>query len=607
MNRENGKPFAHSKDYLYFWQKYSDQMNENVLAKLKILAESAKYDVSCSSSGTVRRNQSGALGNTVGGWGICHSFAEDGRCISLLKIMLTNYCIYDCAYCINRRSNDIPRATLSVSELVDLTIEFYRRNYIEGLFLSSGVVRNPDYTMERLVRVAKDLRLVHKFNGYIHLKSIPGASRELVNEAGLYADRLSVNREIPKEERRRERNKKLIRYGVAGVAGVVVLSVLISLMRTGVKEKDLVFSTVDQGTIEVSVSASGKVVPAFEEIINSPINTRILEVYKKGGDSVDVGTPILKLDLQSAETEYKKQLDEEQMKRYQLEQLEVNNSTYLSDLEMQVKVSEMKLNRMEVELRNERYLDSLGSGTTDRVHQAELNFKTGKLELEQLRQQLANERKVKAADLKVKQLEYEIFRKSLAETKRTLDDAQVRSPRKAILTYINNQIGAQVGEGTQIAVISDLSHFKVEGEIADTYGDRVAAGGRAIVKIGSEKLEGQVSSVTPLSKNGVISFTVQLEDDSNRRLRSGLKTDVYVMNAVKEDVMRVANASYYVGRGEYDLFVRDGEGQLVKRKVQLGDSNFEYVEVVSGLKPGDQVVVSDMSQYKNKNKLKLKD
>ena len=175
-------------------------MNENVLTKLKILAESAKYDVSCSSSGTVRRNQAGTLGNTVGGIGICHSFAEDGRCISLLKVMLTNVCIYDCAYCINRRSNDIPRATLSVSELVDLTIEFYRRNYIEGLFLSSGVVRNPDYTMERLVRVAKDLRTIHKFNGYIHLKSIPGASRELVNEAGLYADRMSVNIEIPKEE-----------------------------------------------------------------------------------------------------------------------------------------------------------------------------------------------------------------------------------------------------------------------------------------------------------------------------------------------------------------------------------------------------------------------
>lgn len=415
-----------------------------------------------------------------------------------------------------------------------------------------------------------------------------------------------MDREIPKEVRDKERKKKFIKYGAIGVAAVVCIAVLISFMRSSVNRKDLVFSEVDNGTIEVSVSASGKVVPAFEEIINSPINTRIVEVYRKGGDSVDVGTPILKLDLQSTETEYKKLLDEEQMKRYQLEQLKVNNNTYLSDLSMQVKISAMKLNRMEVELRNERYLDSLGSGTTDKVRQAELNFNTGKLELEQLRQQYANESKVKEADLKVKELEFNIFSKSLAEMKRTLDDAQIRSPRKAILTYINNQVGARVAEGSQVAIISDLSHFKVEGEIADTYGDRVAAGGRAIVKIGNEKLEGTVSSVTPLSKNGVISFIVQLNEDNNKRLRSGLKTDVYVMNAVKEGVLRLANASYYVGRGEYELFVQDSKDEIVKRKVQLGDSNFEYVEVVSGLKPGDKVVVSDMSSYKNKNKLKLK-
>ena len=174
-------------------------MDESVLDKLKILAESAKYDVSCASSGTSRGHKAGAIGSAAG-WGICHSFAEDGRCISLLKIMLTNYCRYDCAYCINRRSNEIPRATLSVTELVNLTIEFYRRNYIEGLFLSSGVVRNPDYTMERLVRIVKDLRTIHRFNGYIHLKGIPGASPELIHEAGLYADRMSVNIEIPNEK-----------------------------------------------------------------------------------------------------------------------------------------------------------------------------------------------------------------------------------------------------------------------------------------------------------------------------------------------------------------------------------------------------------------------
>ena len=415
-----------------------------------------------------------------------------------------------------------------------------------------------------------------------------------------------MDREIPKEVRRKERNKKFIRYGISGVTVIVVISVLISVMRTGVKEKDLVFSTVDQGTIEVSVSASGKVVPAFEEIINSPINTRIVEVYKKGGDSVDVGTPILKLDLQSTETAYQKLLDEELTKKYQLEQLRINNEVALNDLANQIKVSEMQLNRKRVILRNEQYLDSIGSGTTDQVRQAELDVNVSELELEQLRQQYEGKRQTLDADYKVKELELSIFRKDLAETRRTLEDAQVRSPRKAILTYINDQIGVQVSQGTQIAIISDLSHFKVEGEIADTYGDRVAAGGKAIVKIGREQLVGQVSSVTPLSKNGVISFTVQLEDDSNKRLRSGLKTDVYVMNAVKEDVMRIANASYYVGRGEYELFVRTADDELEKRKVQLGDSNFEYVEVVSGLEPGEQVVVSDMSNYKNKNSLKLK-
>lgn len=174
-------------------------MKEEILEKLKTLAESAKYDVSCASSGTTRKSTPGGIGSTAG-WGICHSFTEDGRCVSLLKIMLTNYCIYDCAYCINRRSNDIPRATFAVEELVELTIEFYRRNYIEGLFLSSGVINNPDYTMERMVRVIKELRTVHKYNGYIHMKSIPGASEQLVREAGLYADRLSVNIEIPTEQ-----------------------------------------------------------------------------------------------------------------------------------------------------------------------------------------------------------------------------------------------------------------------------------------------------------------------------------------------------------------------------------------------------------------------
>lgn len=415
-----------------------------------------------------------------------------------------------------------------------------------------------------------------------------------------------MDREISKEVQRKEQRKQFIRIGTAVGGFIVLIVVVISMLQTSLKRKDLNISTVDKGVIEVSVSASGKVIPAFEEIINSPINSRIVEVYKRGGDSVDVGTPILKLDLQSAETEYNKQLDEEQMKSLQLEQQRVTNHNKLSEMEMNLKVSRMELDRKAVELRNERYLDSLGAGTTDKVRQVELDYNVSILKLKEDEQKYKNEQALAEADLKVKELELNIFRKSLAETRRTLEDAQIRSPRKAILTYVNNEIGSQIGQGAKVAIVSDLSHFKIEGEIADTYGDRIAAGSKALIKIGSEKLDGTVSDVTPLSKNGVISFTVQLEEDNHKRLRSGLKTDVYVMNAVKDDVLRIANSSYYVGKGEYELFVVNGN-QLLKRKVQLGDSNFEYVEVVSGLQEGDQVIVSDMNAYKDKNKLKIED
>ena len=172
--------------------------NDKVQQKLTVLADAAKFDVSCASSGSNRKNSTKGIGNGMA-CGICHSFTDDGRCVSLFKILMTNNCIYDCAYCVNRRSNDRPRATFTVSEIVELTIGFYRRNYIEGLFLSSGVIKNPDFTMERMVQVAKKLRTQENYNGYIHLKTIPGASSELIKQAGFYADRLSVNMEIPTE------------------------------------------------------------------------------------------------------------------------------------------------------------------------------------------------------------------------------------------------------------------------------------------------------------------------------------------------------------------------------------------------------------------------
>ncbi len=180
-----------------FWSNLSELMSDRIREKLQILADAAKYDVSCSSSGSNRKNKDKGVGNT--GNGICHSYTEDGRCVSLLKILFSNVCIFNCSYCVSRRSNDVKRAAFTVQEVVDLTMNFYRRNYIEGLFLSSGIFKSADHTMERMLQVVKKLRLEENFNGYIHLKTIPGASQEIITEAGLYVDRMSINLEMPTE------------------------------------------------------------------------------------------------------------------------------------------------------------------------------------------------------------------------------------------------------------------------------------------------------------------------------------------------------------------------------------------------------------------------
>lgn len=416
-----------------------------------------------------------------------------------------------------------------------------------------------------------------------------------------------MDREIPKSERLKAKRGKWIKIGVTAavvVAGIIGIG---SMMRQSVSTSDFTTGTADTGTIEVTVSGTGTVSAAFEEIITSPINSRIVEVYCRAGDSVKVGTPLLRLDLQSTENEVSRMNDEIAMKNHELEQLRVNTDTRLSDLEMQVKVKEMTLSRLEAELHNERYLDSIGSGTGDRVRQAELAVRTGRLELEQLKQQLANERRVAGATENVRHLDIDIARRNLSEKSRTLNDARVSSPRDATLTYILDQIGEKVSEGQKIAVITDLGHFRVDGEISDSYASRVGVGSKAVVRIGKEQLEGVVSNVTPQSQNGVIRFTVRLADDSHPRLRPGLRTDVYVSCDVVDDVVRIPNGTYYTGPGNYSLFFLKEDGKTLERHdVQLGQSNYDFVEVKSGVKPGEKVVLTDMSRFKDSSTLRVR-
>lgn len=418
-------------------------------------------------------------------------------------------------------------------------------------------------------------------------------------------DNQTMDRAIPAIEQRKRKLKKAAMWAGGFLAVLGIAAWLGTQMMTTVERKSLIISEVDRGTIDVSVSATGRIVPAFEEIIVSPISSQILEVYAHSGDSVDVGTPLLRLDLQSAETDYAKALDELEIKRQQMAQLKANTETQLSDRKMQIEVEEMKLAGLEAQLRNELYLDSLGSGTRDRVRQAETALKTAQLQLNQLRQQYANEQKVKQADRRMQQLQNGIFEKGLNEKRRTLDDAKIRSPRRATLTYINTDIGSTVGAGQKIAVVSDLSHFKAECEISDSHSERVRVGGAVILKIGKERLTGIINTVTPLSQSGAITFTALPDNMSHPRLRSGLRAEVFVITSIKDDVLRIRNGSFYSGPGDYTLFVMK-DNLLLPREVKLGECNYDYIEVLSGLEQGEQVVVNDMSKYKGKEKLKVK-
>lgn len=415
---------------------------------------------------------------------------------------------------------------------------------------------------------------------------------------------VNMDREIPSKEKRKMMMRRWVRTGGVVMGAIIIVCIVIRMAGNKVDLKSLELSAADVGDIQVTVTASGNVVPEYQEIIVSPINTRIVEIYKKTGDAVDEGTPLLRLDLQTAETDYKKGLDDEQMRRLQLQKLKITQNTQLTDIKLKIKVAQMALNSKQMELRNERYLDSIGSGTTDRVRQAELDYNTAQLELEQLKKQYENSIKAADAEYRVQQLDLEMYCKGLAEIKRTLDDANIRSPRKAVLTYINNSIGAQIQQGDQVAIVSDLSSFKAECSIADGYGNHLAVGGKVQIRTGNRQIGGTISNVNPQTKNGMMDFTVCFDDPSDKLLRPGLKMEVYVVTSEKRDVMRIRCGSFYKGLGAYDLFVKDGS-RLVSRHVTLGEASYDYIEVTGGLKTGEEVVISDMEKYKGKSKINI--
>lgn len=397
----------------------------------------------------------------------------------------------------------------------------------------------------------------------------------------------------------------LLRIFVSLCCAGLVLTVISVVTKPSVREKNLDFAVAGRGDIDFTVSSSGNAVPGYEETVNSPVAARIVEVFKAAGDKVTKGEKLLGLDLEGERLEYDKLLDQEQMKLLQMEQLKVSNRNKLSEMEMDLQVSRMELERLRSAAANERYLDSIGAGTPEKVREASLAYEVALLRYGQSEKILDNQKALARADEAVKELDLEIFRKDKQQRRRRLEDAAIAAPIDATVTFIESGIGTLIPEGGKVAVLSDLSSFKVDISMSDRLAARVNIGARAWIISAGKKIPASVTFISPVSEQGATKMTVTPADTSGVLLRPGLKCEVHIIYASNDGVVRIPRGAYYKGPGECRMFVRRGSA-LEARKVVLGESNYDFVEVVSGIEEGETVVVSDMKDYDKMEIIRLK-
>ncbi len=407
-----------------------------------------------------------------------------------------------------------------------------------------------------------------------------------------------MDKKISKQVIKQRLRKRIVKISITIVCVVVAFSLLVNFLKPSISLSDIKVSTVDQGALSISISASGKVVPLYEEVITSPISTKIISVVKRAGDYLMEGDPILELDLDSFNADVEKQKDALSLELLRLEQFKLITQSTLNDTEMQIKIDGMRLERMKVLLSNEIYLDSIGSSTPDKVKQTELECEVEVMKFAQLKQKFENQKLNAKIDIKAKELDYKAAEKKAMLLNKTIRETSVSSPREATLTWVNDQIGAPISVGTQLAIVSDLNDYKIKGELTDSYSDKISPGNGVEFKLAGERLSGIVGNIAPSVDAGIIHFTVTIDKSDHEKLRSGLQVDLQIVNSIREDVLRLDNYSYYIGAGDYELWVVDGD-RAEKRKITLGESNFDMVEVVSGLESGEVVILSDMSKYKD--------
>ena len=414
-----------------------------------------------------------------------------------------------------------------------------------------------------------------------------------------------MDKEITQEVTAQNRKKGF----VIALTFIAVLITSIWLLRTffksSVKRSDITTSIVTNGNIENTINATGEVLPEFEEILTSPINASIKNVLIDAGHKVTIGQSILTLDKSATQTDFEKQKFQLESKQNEISKLRLDLDKSFFDIQSNNAIKQLHISNLADAVENAKRLFAAGGGTREGIEQAELNLKVAELEKKQLENEIKNKQQTMKIEIKEAEIAAEVLNSDLNALQRKLNLANIIATREGVVTYVNKNIGANIKEGEQIARIADLGSFKVQGSISDNALDQVHSGLPAIVLINDIQLRGHVVNVSPSVQNGIISFDIQLDERNNSQLRPNLKVEVYLVTATHNHVMRVANGAAFKGPAIQDIFVLNN-GKAERRTVHIGLTNFDFVELRDGVKPGDVVITSDMSDYKNSKEVTIK-
>ncbi|WP_288880144.1 efflux RND transporter periplasmic adaptor subunit [Pedobacter panaciterrae] len=416
---------------------------------------------------------------------------------------------------------------------------------------------------------------------------------------------IHMDREISSKEQARRRTRIYIIGSVVALAIAFGFIQFSSIVEPAVKGSALSTSVAEVGRMEATVPASGIITPEYEFTISSPVDARIEQVMFNAGEKVLAGQSILRLNKESALLSFEKLNEEQHVNRNKINQLSLGLQKTLDELKTQYSIKQMKISSLETALDHEQSLLAIGGSTDENVKQARLTLNVAQLELKQIKNQMDNQKATMQADLKSLGYEINIREKDIKGISDRLKNASISSPRNGVITWVNSKIGAEINEGEELVRIADLSSFKVEASISDTYADEVKSGRTAVVRIAKTDLLGNISNVQPAVEDGTVKFSINLSNKSSKLLRSNLKVDVFVVTSYKEHTIRVKNGAAFNGSEQQKVFVIEGD-HAVSRQVKVGESNSDYVEILSGLKAGEKVITSEMQDFIHLSKVKIK-